>query len=216
MPSLAGAGPLGAGQFLVLALLVVAAAAGSVYLARKHQVSDGGLPDAVFWDGFAGLAVIGPAVLLPSLVSPWAGLMLAALAAATAAACYRWTPGLLRWHDARRDARDAAAVNAAAALRHRAVLGRWQRYELDPALCIDFPAMSDPGRPETAAFLKAMKAAGQVSDLSPGARAGSGYSAAVERLERALTEAERAAGALHGSKEGQMSIELYETTEGAR
>ena len=37
-----------------------APSAGSVYLTRKHQAADGDvLPDAVFWDGFAGLAVVG-------------------------------------------------------------------------------------------------------------------------------------------------------------
>ncbi|MET3812512.1 hypothetical protein [Arthrobacter sp. UYEF3] len=211
MPSLAGADPLGAGQFVVLVLLVAAAAACCVYLVRKHQASDGGLPDAVFWDGFAGLAVVGPAVLLPSLVSPWAGLILTAVAGTTAAASYRWTPGLLRWQEAGRAARDAAAVDAAAARRHREVLARWRRYELDPAFCIDFPAMSDPTRPETAAFLKAMKAADHVrGGVGPGAGDGSGYSAAVERLERSLAAAERAAGA------GHISAELHNSTEGAR
>jgi hypothetical protein len=211
MPSLAGAGPLGAGQFTALALVVAAAVACSVYLVRKHQASDGGLPDAVFWDGFAGLAVVAPAILLPSLVSPWAGLTLSVVAATTAAASYRWTPGLLRRQESRRAARDAAAVDAAAALRHRAALARWRRYELDPAFCIDFPAMSDPARPETAAFLKAMKAAEQVrGGVSRDARAGSGYSTAVERLERALAEAELAAGALH------ISNELHVSNEGAR
>ncbi|MCX6498476.1 MAG: hypothetical protein NTU93_06700 [Arthrobacter sp.] len=206
MPSLAGASPLGAGQFVALALLIAAAVACSVFLVRKHQAADGGWPDAVFWDGFAGLAVVGPAVLLPSLVSPWAGLILTAVAVTTAAAAYRWTPGLLRRQESGRAARAAAAVDAAAALRHRAVLARWQRYELDPALCIDFPAMSDPTRPETAAFLKAMKAADHVRGGGDrDARAGSGYSSAVERLERTLAEAERAAGALHNSTELNLS-----------
>lgn len=203
MPSLAGSGPLGAWQFLALVLLVAAAVAGSMYLGRKHQADDAALPDAVFWDGFAGLAVVGPAVVLPSLVSPWAGLMLAAVAVATAAVSYRWTPKVFGWQEARRGAREAAAANAAAADRHRAALARWQRYELDVALCIDFPAMSDPRRPETAAMLKAMKAAEQLRCGSgPDGRAAGGYSNAVERLERALAEAEHAAGALHISTEG--------------
>lgn len=202
MPSLTESGPFGVWQFLFLALLVAVAVAGSVYLARKHQASDGGLPDAVFWDGFAGLAIVTPAVLLPSLASPWAGLGLAAVAVTTAAASYCWTPGVFRWQEARRAARDAAAADAAAASRHRAALARWQRYELDPACCIDFPAMSDPRRPETAALLKAMKAAEQVRrGAGPGVPAAGGYSAAVDRLEQALADAERAAGALHMAAE---------------
>lgn len=202
MPSLPGSGPLWALQILTLALVVMAAAAGSVYLARKHQASDGALPDAVFWDGFAGLAIVAPAVLLPSLASPPAGLLLVTLAATTAVFSYRWTPEVLRRQAARRAARDAAAADAQAALRHQAALARWQRYELDPACCLDFPAMSDPRRPETSAMLKAMKAAeqqrsGAGRDAAPG-----GYTTAVDRLERALAEAERAAGARHTSSEG--------------
>lgn len=203
MPSLAEPAPIGAWQVLILALIVAAAVAGTVFLAWKHRNSDGGLPDAVFWDGFAGLAVVGPAVVLPALVSPGAGLLLAAVAATTAITSYRWAPRVFRWQEARRAARDAAAADTAAAVRHRAALARWQRYELDPALCIDFPAMSDPARPETAAMLKAMKAAER---FGPGtgtdSQAPGGYSTAVDRLERALAEAERAAGARQVSTEG--------------
>ena len=196
MPSSSAAGPLGPWQLLALAFLVAAAAACTAYLARKHQASDGGLPDAVFWDGFGGLAVVAPAVLLPAVVSPWAGVMLSAVALTTAAAGYRWTPALFRWQASRRAARDAAAAGADAAVRHRAALARWRRYELDPAACIDFPAMSDPCQPETAEMLRAMKAAEELRGRSSrDTRAAAGYSAAVERLERALAEAERAAGA---------------------
>ena len=207
MPSLPGSGPLWALQILPVALLVMAAAAGSVYLARKHHASDGALPDAVFWDGFAGLAIVAPAVLLPSLASPPAGLLLGTLAVTTAALSYRWTPELFRRQEARRAARDAAAADAAAALRHQAALARWQRYELDPACSIDFPAMSDPRRPETAAMLKAMKAAEQQRTWAGRGPASGGYSTAVDRLERALAEAERAAGAQHDSTELRISSE---------
>lgn len=197
MPTLSLSGALGAWQLLALALFVAAAAAGSVYLVRKHQASDGGLPDAVFWDGFGGLAVVAPTILLPALASPSAGLMLSAVAVTAAAASYRWTPALFRWQEARQAAREAAAADAAAIVRHRAALDRWQRYELDPAFCIDFPAMSDPCHPETAALIRAMKAAElsrHGSDRDEG-----GYSAAVDQLERALAAAEHSAGAVHVS-----------------
>ena len=190
MPALFEPAPLVVWQLLALAAVVVAAVAGSVYLARKHLASDAGLPDAVFWDGFAGLAVVAPAVIVPSLVSPWAGLMLGLLAAGTAGAAYRWTPRLFRWQEARRSARETFAVNDAAVIRHRSALARWQRYELDPGYCIDYPAMSDPGQPETAALIRAMKAA----ELLSGGR-DAGYGPAVAQLERALAAAERAAGA---------------------
>lgn len=203
MPSLADPALVGPWQILPLALLVAAAVAGTVYLAWKHRNSDGGLPDAVFWDGFAGLAVVGPAVVLPAMVSPWAGLLLAAVAAATAVASFRWAPRVFRWQATRRAARDAAAADTAAADRHRAALTRWQRYELDPAFCIDFPAMSDPARPETATMLKAMKDAERLRHGNgPDSQAPGGYSTAVDRLEHALAEAERAAGALQVSTEG--------------
>ncbi|MCU1522952.1 MAG: hypothetical protein JWN19_3337 [Arthrobacter sp.] len=190
MPALFESAPLAVWQLLVLATVVVGTVAGSVYLARKHLESDAGLPDAVFWDGFAGLAVVAPAVIVPSLVSPWAGLMLGLLAAGTAGAAYRWTPRLFSWQNERRSSQETRASNAAAADRHRDALARWQRYELDPGYCIDYPAMSDPARPETAALIRAMKVAEQL-------RGGTdvGYGPAVDRLERALAEAEHAAGA---------------------
>jgi hypothetical protein len=190
MPALFDSAPLAAWQLLGLAILVVGTVAGSVYLARKHLASDAGLPDAVFWDSFAGLAVVVPAVVVPSLVSPWAGLMLGLLAAGTAGAAFRWTPRLFTWQDARRLSRETRASNEAAAARHREALARWRRYELDPGYCIDYPAMSDPARPETAALIRAMKAAEQ---LRGGSEAG--YGPAVDRLVRALAEAESAAGA---------------------
>jgi hypothetical protein len=189
MTSLSGSSPLGIGQLLALAILVMCAVTGSVYLARKHMNDDAGLPDAVFWDGFAGLAVVVPAVVLPSLASPWAGLMLGLLAAATAVAAYRLTPRVFSWQEVRRTSRETKSANEAAATLHRSVLARWQRYELDPAFCIDFPAMSDPCRPETAALIKAMKAAERLRDGTD-----AGYGPAVRLLERALADAERAAG----------------------
>src|SRR5450830_474268 len=207
MPFLAMLDAPGIWQLLALALVVAGAGAGTVYLGRKHHAAEAGLPDAVFWDGFAGLAVVTPAILLPALASPAAGVALSGVALTTAAASYRWTPAVLRRHHRRQDALDAAVVDAAAAVRHGEVLARWQRYELDPALCIDFPAMSDPRHPATAAMLKAMRAAdilrsgnsGSPDIPGPGrhgsGRQGSGYSDAVARLEDALAEAERAAGA---------------------
>ena len=191
MPVQSGSFPLGFWQLFVLAAIVAAAAAGAAYLVRKHRAADAGLPDAVFWDGFAGLAVLAPAVILTALVSPLAGLMLGLLATAAGAAGYRWAPVLLHRRQARRAAREAAAANKAAAVLHRAVLARWQRYELDPAHRIDFPALSDPRQAETAAFFKAMKAAERLRACND-----PGYGPAVRRLDQALAEAERAAGAV--------------------
>jgi hypothetical protein len=190
MPNLFEAAPFPLWQLFVLAVIVVCASGASVYLIRKH-LADGndGLPDSVFWDGFAGLAIVGPAVILPALAAPWAGLLLGVLAAAAAVASYLWSPRLFSRQEARRASRDVAASNEAAAARHRNLLARWQRYELDPAHSIDYPAMSDPRQPETAALIRAMKAAEQLRGSTD-----AGYAPAVDRLEQALADAERAAG----------------------
>ena len=192
MPFLFMPAPFALWQLLALAVVVMCAAGASVYLVRKHLMADDGLPDAVFWDGFAGLAVVAPAVILPALAAPWAGLLLGVLAAAAAGAAYFWTPTVFSRQEARRFSRETAASNDAAAARHRSALARWRRYELDPAHCIDYPAMSDPRQPETAALIRAMKAAER---LRGGADAG--YAPAVARLEQALADAERAAGVRH-------------------
>ncbi|MCU1532404.1 MAG: hypothetical protein JWO49_1975 [Arthrobacter sp.] len=189
MPAVSGSALLGIWPLLALTCVIVCAVAASVYLVQKHRNADAGLPDAVFWDGFAGLAVVAPAVILPSLASPWTGLMLGSVAAATAIASYWWAPRIVGWQEFRRAYRATVSAKEAAVARHRRALARWQRYELDPAYCCDYPAMSDLGQPETAALIRAMKAAERLSD---GAEAD--YVPAVARLEQALADAERAAG----------------------
>ena len=93
MPSLFEPAPFALWQLFALAVIVVCASGASVYLIRKHVAADSdGLPDAVFWDVFAGLAIVAPAVILPALAAPWAGLLLGVLAVAAAAASYFWTP----------------------------------------------------------------------------------------------------------------------------
>lgn len=180
-------GPL---QLAVCAAVVVCGVAGAVFSARYHAKRDAGqLTDAVFWDGFAGLVIVFPAVLIPSLASPWLGFAVGSLAAATAAAAYVWSPRLMAWQDARIHTRTARAEIDAAAARHRTVLTRWQRYELDPACCIDYPDMTDVRRPETAVLIKAMKEAERLR-----AAEAAGYLPAVDRLEYALGRAEVAAG----------------------
>ena len=96
MPFLFEPAPFALWQLLALAAVVVCAAGASVYLVRKHLTVEDGLPDAVFWDGFAGLAIVAPAVILPALVAPWAGLLLGGLAVAAAAASYLWTPRVVQ------------------------------------------------------------------------------------------------------------------------
>src|SRR4029078_6247213 len=72
-------GPL---HMAVCAAVVVCGVAGAVFSARYHARRDAGqLTDAVFWDGFAGLVIVFPAVLIPSLASPWLGVAVRTLAA---------------------------------------------------------------------------------------------------------------------------------------
>ncbi len=188
-------GAIAAGQFLALAIIAAGAAFTSVYFARKHlAAADDALPDAAFWDVFAGLAVVVPAILLASFTSPWAGLALGTVAVGAALAAFRATPRLLRRQEARRTSRATQLANEAAATRHQAALIRWQRYELDPRFSIDYPAMCDPRQPETAALIRAMKAAERLGGHPVGTSTDAAYAPAVERLEHALAAAERAAG----------------------
>lgn len=184
-------GPL---QLAFCAAVVVCGVAGAVFSARYHVRRDAGrgngqMGDAVFWDGFAGLVIVFPAVLIPSLASPWLGLAVGSLAAATAVAAYAWTPRVMAWQESRLHQAAEREELAAAEARHRTALARWQRYELDPASCIDFPHMTDVRRPETAALIKAMKEAERVRTVET-----AGYLPAVVRLENALGRAEAAAG----------------------
>lgn len=193
-------GALAAWQFLALAILVAGAAFASVYFARKHLAIKDGLSegaDGAFWDVFAGLAVVVPAIILASSAWPWAGLALGMLAAGAGGAALAAAPRLLARQDARRAGRETQLKNEAAAARHRRALARWQQYELDPGFSIDYPAMSDPRQPETAALIRAIKAAERLGGTADRASTDAAYAPAVERLEDALAAAERAAGVSH-------------------
>jgi hypothetical protein len=190
-------GAVAAWQFLALAILVAGAAFASVYFARKHLAVKDGLSegaDGAFWDVFAGLAVVVPAIILASSAWPWAGLALGILAAGAALAALAAAPRLQAREDARRASRETQLKNEAAAARHRSALARWQQYELDPGFSIDYPAMSDPRQPETAALIRAIKTAERLGSRTDRACSDAAYAPAVERLEDALAAAERAAG----------------------
>lgn len=150
-------------------------------------------PDAAFWYCFSGLCcaltvVLSASLLFPSAVPLW--LLLSAGCAAPAV-----------WRITRRA---AAAVHYQdtrdwheAATQHEAVRARWLAYELDPALAIDYPDMSDVSRPETAALVRALKRADALRTLGPGDDGGAdAYPAAVAEAATRLAEAERAAGRL--------------------
>ena len=195
MPAVTDAAPFGVLTLFLWGAVLAAAAACTVLAVRHHAAtSDGDPSDPLFWDLFGGAAVIVPALLIPAVASPPAGFALAALTFASGVAAYRSGPRVLGWHSSRRqrrqELRDELPARQAAVVLHDAVLKRWQRYELDPALTIDYPDMSDVARPETAALVKAMREAELLrSSREPG------YPSAVAQLEAALQRAERAAGA---------------------
>lgn len=139
-------------------------------------------PDATFWNIFAGLVVIVPAVVIPALASPAVGLFMFFLGVAAAIAAFAVGRKL------ERNRQDRSGFTEAAG-RHDALLARWQRYELDPAKGIDFPGMSDVSVPQTAALVRALQEA-QRCRLT----GGTDYARAVEKLDVAMVEAEAAAG----------------------
>ncbi len=212
MTTLFDLGPLGPLQVLALFAVVVIAAAGAVYFARKHH-RDPQLPDAVFWDGFAGVAIVAPAVLVPALASPGIGLLLGGAAVGAAAVSYRWAPQVFRWQAGRTAALEVAVLNDAAAVRHRSALDRWQRYELDPGYCIDYPAMSDPAEPHTAELIRAMRSAELLRGAADAGCTDAAYSGAVDRLEQALAAAERAAGVRESVQEGVRELASLDTAK---
>jgi hypothetical protein len=191
VPAVTEAVLIGALQLVFWGAVLVAAASCTVFAVRHHAGRpDGDSSDPLFWDVFCGAAVIIPALLIPAVTSPLAGLALAAVTGASGVAAYRSSPQILGWYASRRRQREDLPARRAAVDLHDAVLKRWQRYELDPALAIDFPDMADVARPETAAFIKAMRETELLRTL-----AGPGYAPAVARLEDALRCAEIAAGA---------------------
>lgn len=184
------------------AILLMCAVAFTVNTVRKgviHGAPDGGRPalrgplghhdrdlvnepDATFWNIFAGLVVIVPAVVIPALASPAVGLLMLFLGIGSAVAAF----AVGRKLEQKRKSRSGFTE---AATRHDALLARWQRYELDPAKGIDFPGMSDVNVPQTAALVRALQEAQRCRPT-----AGTDYARAVEQLEVAMTEAEAAAG----------------------
>ncbi len=181
----------GALQLLFWGALLVCAVAATVFAVRQHSAPEPGAraSDPLFWDLFMGSAVAVPAILIPTLASPWAGLVLAAVGGATGVAAYRGHPRIVAWQSQRQQRRQEGPAYTAAQAEHATLLARWSRYELDPAYCIDYPSMTDVRQPETAAVIRAMREAEHLRAIPH-----QGYAPAVARLRLALTAAERAAG----------------------
>ena len=147
-------------------------------------------PDALFWNTFAGLVVIVPAVLIPALASPAVGLLLLALAVAAAVAAFS---GGRKLEEIRRNRPENRPGFARTAAQHDALVARWQEYELDPGKSIDFPEMCDARVPQTAALVRALQEAERCRSTP-----GIDYPRAVEQLAAAMVAAEAAAGVQAG------------------
>jgi hypothetical protein len=190
VPVVSETAPLGLLQLVLWSAVLATAVACTVFVVRHHlRTSDGGSSDLLFWDLFGGAVVIAPALLIPAVASPPAGLILAGVAGVSGIVAYRGSPAVLSWFDAWQRRRVDRPLCRAAAVEHEAILGRWAQYELDPALAIGYPDLADVGRPETAAVAKALREAEALKVV-----ADSRYPHAVERLGQALNCAETAAG----------------------
>lgn len=192
----------GAWAVLLCAPALVGSVAATVFTVRRRTLAPKGSSpegtDQLFWDLFLGSCVALPAVIIPSLISPWAGLVLAGAAAAAGIAAYRGSPKFLAWRAARREQRQQAVAHQAALARHDELMVRWRRYELDPACSIDYPALTDVRLPETSALIKAMRTADQLRTVTH-----NGYPDAVGSLAASLAAAERAAGIPEALSAGQ-------------
>lgn len=191
MPAFAESALVGAFQLVFWGAVLVCAVTATVLAVRHHSAADPETraSDPVFWDLFMGSAVAVPALLIPTLAAPWSGAVLTALGAGAGVAAYRGSPRILAWHANLRQQKENQPVYTAAQVEHDTLLARWSRYELDPACCIDYPAMTDVRRPETSALIKAMREAEQLRSERH-----QGYASAVGRFALALSAAEQAAG----------------------
>ncbi len=179
--------------FLILAVLVAAVTAATVWLAetRAEREND---PDSSFWYVFTGLCVLAPMILVPALDSRPSSAVLVVVAALSAIAmhavlCRQRSMALVLAHR-----RHLEAGLAAAAEQHQGLMDHWACYLLDPDVAGKFPAMTNIHRPETAALIRTMAATVQSADvrcLTDDAVAS--YQRSVTDLALALATAERAA-----------------------
>lgn len=159
--------------------------------------------DGVFWYGFTGGfaclgAITGAMVLIPeaAAVTGLTGVLGTGLAGG-------WVWREEQERAKRRRRRLVQEQQSALRARHESVLQRWVSYELDPAVAIDYPDMTDVKRPETAQLVRAMRKAAvlrEQTDLRDQTTMDDdgpapGYEEAVAALEAAFESAERAAGA---------------------
>lgn len=181
--------------FLVLAVLVVLTTATTMWLLHMRAPREND-PDSIFWYVFAGLCVLVPLVLIQAQYNKLSSVALLSISALTATVCHT----LLRRYRAasiasmaQQCARDA---HAAVTAQHDFLIAQWSRYELDPALTIDFPAMTDVRVPETAQLIRSVTAAARLRTAPPDTfDAVATYQQAVAGLRLALETAEQNARA---------------------
>ncbi|ALV44935.1 hypothetical protein MB46_04840 [Arthrobacter alpinus] len=181
--------------FLVLAVLVVLTTATTMWLLHMRAPREND-PDSIFWYAFAGLCVLAPLILIPVQHNKLSSLALLGISAVTAAASHT----LLRRYRAASKAsmarQHARAAHATVTAQHDYLIERWCRYELDPALAIDFPAMTDVRIPETARLIRSVTAAARLRTALPDTfDAVDSYQQAVAGLRLALETAEENARA---------------------
>lgn len=153
--------------------------------------------DGVFWYGFTGGfaclgAITGAMVLVPetAALTGLTGMLGVGMAAG-------WVWRGEQERASRRRRRSVEEARSALRARHESVLQRWVSYELDPAVAIDYPDMTDLKQPETAHLVRAMRKAAVLREQADTDDDGVApdYGSAVTDLEAAFEAAERAAGA---------------------
>ncbi|GAB3542935.1 hypothetical protein GCM10027403_36390 [Arthrobacter tecti] len=185
--------PLQAALAVVVVYVLTILTALAVSRCLTHDDREG-----AFWYGFTGgFASLGAIIAGIALVPPAAPVIgLAGMLGVGLAGGWLWRGEQERI--ARRRRTQVEHARAALRARHESVLQRWVSYELDPAVAIDYPDMTNLKRPETAQLVRSMRNAAALREQSPenDDDAGApGYETAVRELETAFEKAERAAGA---------------------
>lgn len=181
---------------VALAVVVIAVLTGLTAFALTKCLKQRSDPDSLFWYGFIGIFTVIVAVVASAAILPGSGILVgpAALLFSAVAASWIWRGEQAR--EARRRRAATQEMHAALHRRHESVLQEWVSYEIDPARAIDFPSMSDAGRPETSALIRAMrKAAVAREQLESNDAVAPAYESAVRNLEAAFHTAEIAVGA---------------------
>ncbi|WP_051479028.1 hypothetical protein [Arthrobacter sp. H5] len=178
-----------------LAVAVIAALTALTALAVTRSLVSRTDEDSVFWYGFTGFFAVIAAISVAAATIPGAGPWIAGAGVLGAGIAGGWIWRGEHERGERRRRSECEKVRSALRGRHEAVLQQWVSYELDVGAAIEFPAMTDLSRPETAHLIRSMRQAAVLREQADDdGRLPDGYSAAVGALEVAFDAAERAAG----------------------